>query len=129
MLQLAQNLLYNLTMIGFHSENGYTEILPGIKIKNLCIGEKMNITEFIMEKNASLPEHSHINEQTGYLVKGKIRLFINGKSRDLNPGDSWNIKCNEKHKAEIIVDSVAIEVFTPLRDDYNSYLNSEDIYQ
>jgi len=32
-----------------------------------------------------------------------------------------------KHKAEILEDSVAIEVFSPLREDYLIYENEEDI--
>jgi quercetin dioxygenase-like cupin family protein len=116
-------------MYGISSEKGYTEVMPGIKMKNLCYGEKMNLTKFILKKNALLPEHNHENEQTGYLVKGKIRLFINNISRELKPGDSWNIKSNEKHKAEILEDSVAIEVFSPQRADYLPFLNIEDTIQ
>jgi len=68
-------------MYGTHSENGYTEIIKGIRIKTLCYGESMLMTEFLLQKETILPEHSHPNEQTGYLVKGKIRLFIDGASR------------------------------------------------
>lgn len=114
-------------MFGSHSDHGYTEVLPGIRIKNLCVGDKMNLTEFVMKAGSNLPEHSHPNEQTGYLVSGAIRLYINGNSKELKPGDSWNIKSNEMHKAEVLEDSVAIEVFNPIREDYNKYLNSDDI--
>jgi quercetin dioxygenase-like cupin family protein len=34
------------------------------------------MTEFRLRKGAVLPRHSHPHEQTGYLVKGGIRLFI-----------------------------------------------------
>jgi quercetin dioxygenase-like cupin family protein len=84
------------------------------------------MTEFILQKVAILPEHSHIQEQTGYLIKGKIRLFIGGISRELVPGDSWSIKSNLTHYAEILEDSVAIEVFSPVRKDYLAYLNNSD---
>jgi quercetin dioxygenase-like cupin family protein len=43
------------------------------------------------------------------------------------PGDNWSVPSNSKHKAEIIEDSVAIEVFSPARDDYKRYVNGEDI--
>jgi quercetin dioxygenase-like cupin family protein len=115
-------------MYGIHTEKGYSEILPGIKIKNLCVGDNMNLTEFVMQKGAALPAHSHTNEQTGYLVKGKIKLTIGSESRVLSSGDSWNIKTNVTHKAEILEDSVAIEVFNPLREDYNKFLNADDIH-
>ena len=108
-------------MYGKHSENNYTEVLDGIQIKTLCYGDKMLMTEFLLRKDAILPEHSHPYEQTGYLVSGKIRLYIGNESKELVPGDSWNIAADIAHKAEILEDSVAIEVFSPVREDYLKY--------
>jgi len=113
-------------MYGNHSEKGYTEIIKGIRIKTLCYGESMLMTEFLLQKEAILPEHSHPNEQTGYLVKGKIRLFIGETSRELVPGDSWSIEKDVMHRAEILEDSIAIEVFSPVREDYLKFVNDLD---
>jgi quercetin dioxygenase-like cupin family protein len=114
-------------MYGIHSEEGYTEIIKGIRIKTLCFGESMLMTEFFLQKDAVLPEHSHPNEQTGYLVNGKIRMFIGGTSRELVAGDSWNILKDVIHRAEILEDSVAIEVFSPVREDYLKFADASDI--
>ena len=114
-------------MNGIHSENGYTEIIKGIRIKTLCYGESMLMTEFLLQKDAVLPDHSHPNEQTGYLIKGKIRLFIEDAVRELVPGDSWNIAKDVIHRAEILEDSVAIEVFSPVREDYLKFINDPDV--
>lgn len=114
-------------MYGKHSENGYTEIIKGIRIKTLCYGNSTLMTEFLLQKDSILPEHSHPNEQTGYLVKGKIRLFVGDAARDLVPGDSWNIAKEVIHRAEILEDSVAIEVFSPVREDYLKFVNDFDI--
>jgi quercetin dioxygenase-like cupin family protein len=114
-------------MFGINSVDGYHDILEGIKIKSVNYGKGMIMTEFQLSKGAVLPEHSHVNEQAGYLVKGCIRLFVDGKSRVMKPGDSWNIGPDIKHKAEIIEDSVAIEIFTPAREDYLKYINENDI--
>ena len=116
-------------MFGFKSTKGYTEILKGIKIKTINYGNKMLMSEFLLKKNTLLPRHSHPHEQSGYLVKGSIRLFINGTSKLLKPGDNWCIAENIEHHAEIIEDSVAVEVFSPVRRDYLKYLNREDIIQ
>jgi len=111
-------------MFSKHSNNGYTKILNGIHIKTLCYGQSTLMAEFLLEKGAQLPEHAHPNEQTGYLISGRIRLFINGIPHDLVPGDSWNISGNVGHRAEILEDSVAIEVFSPVREDYLKYIDS-----
>ena len=113
-------------MFSKHSTNGYTEILSGIRIKTLCYGQSTLMAEFLLEKGALLPEHAHTNEQTGYLISGRIRLFMNDIPRDLAPGDSWNIAENVGHRAEILEDSVAIEVFSPVREDYLPYSTSEN---
>jgi len=114
-------------MYGKQSEKGYTEVLDGIRIKTLCFGESMLMTEFLLQEGAILPEHSHPNEQTGYLVKGKIRLFFGDTVRELVQGDSWNISKDVIHRAEILQDSVAIEVFSPLREDYLKFANDSDV--
>jgi len=114
-------------MYGTHSEKGYTEIIKGIRIKTLCYGDSMLMTEFLLQKGAILPGHSHPNEQTGYLVKGKIRLFIGDLVHELVPGDSWNVAKDVTHWAEILEDSVAIEVFCPVREDYLKFISDPDV--
>ena len=104
-----------------HNQNGYKPVLEGIKIKTLVYGEKTLFAEFKMEKGSQLPRHSHPQEQTGYLVSGHIRLTFGGETFDIEPGDSWCIPANMEHGAEIINDSIAIEVFSPLREDYLAY--------
>ena len=114
-------------MYGRHSEEGYIKIIDGIRIKTINYGKNTLMAEFLLEKGALLTEHSHPYEQTGYLVKGKIKLCIGGSEKILSPGDSWNIVSDEKHKAEILEDSVAIEIFNPCRQDYLKYVNQEDV--
>lgn len=101
-----------------HCNNGYKQALAGIKMKTLVYGDKSLIAEFRLEKGSLLPHHAHPNEQTGYLVSGRIRLSIGDASFDVEPGDSWCIPGNIAHQAEIIEDAVAIEVFSPVREDY-----------
>lgn len=100
------------------SAEGYAPALPGIELKTLVHGEKTLMVEFLLEKGRILPKHSHPHEQTGYLVKGRIRLAIGTTEFEVMPGDSWCIPANLEHGAEIIEDSVAVEVFSPVREDY-----------
>ena len=76
------------------------------------------MTEFLLKKDSRLPKHSHPHEQTGYLVTGRIRLSIGSEEYDVMPGDSWCIPSGVEHSAEILEDSVGIEVFSPVREDY-----------
>lgn len=97
---------------------GYRELLPGVSMKAVVHGEKTLMAEFLLKSGSTLPFHDHIHEQTGYLVSGKILLTFAGETFEVNPGDSWNIPGGVIHSAEALEDSMAIEVFSPRRDEY-----------
>lgn len=105
-------------MFAHHAETGYTGSLPGITQKTLVWGKNTLMTEFRLKKGAVLPRHTHPHEQTGYLVSGHIMLRIGNDEADIQPGDSWNIPGSVEHGATIHEDSVAIEIFSPVRKEY-----------
>ncbi len=100
------------------SEVGYMRAVDGVEQKTLVYGEKTLMAEFRLHGGATLPLHAHPHEQSGYLVRGRIRLTIGTEVHLVGPGDSWCIAGGVKHGAEIIEDSVAIEVFAPVRKEY-----------
>jgi quercetin dioxygenase-like cupin family protein len=100
------------------NNTGYTQVLPGIQLKTLAYGKKTLFSEFRLEKGQVLPKHSHPHEQTGYLVSGSIRLTIGVETFAVKPGDCWCIEGGVEHGATILEDSVAIEIFSPAREDY-----------
>lgn len=104
----------------FYKKDGsnYRQAVPGVWLKTLVYGEKSLLTEFKLEAGHTLPRHAHKHEQTGYLVSGEIKLTIGEETFDVLPGDSWSIPGNVEHEAKIIYDSVAVEVFSPVRQDY-----------
>lgn len=97
---------------------GYTSPVEGITMKTIAHGRLTLMTEFKLAKGSKLPRHSHPHEQTGYLVSGHIALEIGGEVYDTRPGDSWCIPGDMEHGAEVFQDSVAVEVFSPVREDY-----------
>jgi quercetin dioxygenase-like cupin family protein len=98
------------------------EILPGIRMRTLVVGEHSMMCVFYLQQGAVIPLHQHAQEQTGYLVSGRIRLIDAHGATEVVPGSAWSFKGNAPHRAEILEDSVAIEVFTPIREDYLAYL-------
>ncbi|MDX2498686.1 MAG: cupin domain-containing protein [Desulfobacterales bacterium] len=98
--------------------SGYKQALKGVELKTLVYGDKTLCTEFRLEMGSKLPRHRHPHEQTGYLVSGRIRLSIGQEMFEVAPGDSWCIPANVEHGAEILMDSVAVEVFSPVREEY-----------
>ncbi len=104
----------------FYKKNkkNYKNIFEGIDLKALTYGKKTLLSEFKIKKGAVLPNHSHPHEQTGYLVSGKMTLIINGEEFNAEPGDSWCIHGDIEHGAKVHEDSIAIEVFSPVREEY-----------
>ncbi len=100
------------------SDEGFLPALPGVDRKTLVYGQRTLSTEFRMKAGSVLPVHSHPYEQTGYLISGRVRLAIGEEQFDAGPGASWCIPADVAHGAAIVEDSVAIEIFSPTRDDY-----------
>lgn len=75
-----------------HDTIEYAPALPGIERRTLCHGHRMLMTEFRLRAGSVLPAHAHPQEQTGYLVSGRLRLRIGAEERELAPGDSWIIR-------------------------------------
>jgi quercetin dioxygenase-like cupin family protein len=109
------------------SDTGFTPVLEGISIKTLVHGPETLLTEFRLEAGRQLPLHGHPHEQTGYLVSGRMRLTIGGRALELGPGAAWCVPSGVEHGAEILEDSVAVEVFSPCREDYLRFLDGEAI--
>ena len=107
-----------ITMFTRTSTAGYVTALPGIARRTLCHGVNTLLTEFRLQGGNTLPAHHHPQEQTGYLISGHLRLRIGDREHDVRPGDAWCIPANVEHQATILEDSVALEVFSPVRTDY-----------
>jgi len=99
----------------------HTELVKGVHLKTLVYGDQTLLTEVRFEKGAVIPLHSHPHEQTGYLVSGHMDFLVDNAHHDAKPGDSWNIAGDIKHGATALEESVVVEVFSPVREDYLPY--------
>jgi len=104
----------------FYKKNSdhYLNPVDGIRLKTLTHGEHVSMLEFFLEKGANLPDHEHPHEQIGYLISGRMDLTFSGQVYEAMPGDSWCIPGGVQHGVTIVEDSIAIEVFSPVREDY-----------
>lgn len=84
----------------------------------MVYGRRTLLTEFRLTHGSVLPRHAHPHEQTGYLVAGRLRLTVGEETRELGAGDAWCIPGGTEHLAEALDDVVAVEVFSPVREDY-----------
>ncbi len=100
------------------SDTDYRELLDGAEMKTLTHGEKTLLAKFHLKKGAAIPIHGHIYEQTGFMISGKMRFTIGDEQFDCEPGDTWCIPGDVPHGVAVLEDSVVVEVFSPVREDY-----------
>jgi len=85
----------------------------------------MTIARFELAKGASVPEHRHHNEQFTTLEKGRMRFVLDGAEVILNAGESLHIPANAPHSAEVLEDAIAVDLFSPPREDW---IRGDDAY-
>jgi quercetin dioxygenase-like cupin family protein len=94
------------------------QIVEGVELSTLVHGEKTLMGQFKIAKGSAIPAHSHPHEQTGIMISGKLRFNVDGEVMDVETGDSWCLPGGVEHSAEALEDSIIIEVFSPVREDY-----------
>lgn len=100
------------------SDEGYHSRVKGIDQKTLVYGERTLLAEFLLKRGSIIPRHAHPYEQTGYLISGHMVFTVGNERHEAQVGDGWCIPMNTEHGAEVLKDSVVVEVFSPVREDY-----------
>jgi quercetin dioxygenase-like cupin family protein len=90
----------------------------GVAFERLVVGSKSMVTRMCYEKGNLVPEHSHPNEQSGYVISGRYRLRCEGLDEILEPGDSYCIPAGASHSIEALESGDVVDVFIPPRADF-----------
>jgi len=107
-------------MLTHRSDATPVEMLPGVTRRTLNSSERLMLIEVVLAKGAVVPLHSHPHEQIGYLASGRLLFELGDQRRELGPGDSWLVPPNVLHQVTALEPSVAIDVFSPPREEYRS---------
>jgi quercetin dioxygenase-like cupin family protein len=72
-----------------------------------------------LEPNTHVPEHHHVNEQTGILLRGSMSFTIGDETKQLQPGEMWVIPADVPHSVISGPQGVTLaELFAPPRADW-----------
>jgi quercetin dioxygenase-like cupin family protein len=94
------------------------EMAPGLVRRTMVSGDSLMICRFDLESGVEIPSHAHHHDQAGYVVLGKIRIAVDGKSLELGAGDSYIAPSGALHSAIALQESVVVDTFSPPREDY-----------
>jgi quercetin dioxygenase-like cupin family protein len=87
--------------------------------------EKMTVAYITLAKGALVPQHDHPNEQIATVLQGRLRFRVGGAEFEAGPGESVPLASNVPHEVEALEDTIVLDVFSPVRDDW---LRGDDAY-
>lgn len=91
---------------------------PGLRRQVMSYSPAMMLVRHTMVKGWVGARHSHPHEQMVYVVRGCLRFEHPGGIFDVSPGDSFLVPGNVEHQASALEDSEALDIFTPMRQEY-----------
>lgn len=87
-----------------------------VDLKPLLVGDQMLMVEIFEKAGVRVPEHAHDDhESVVYLVRGRMRLVIDGREFVAQAGDAWIHPRGVRHWSEALEDCLAIEIKSPPR--------------
>ena len=87
--------------------------------------DRMTTARIYLKKGAVVPRHSHENEQITHVLEGKLLFHFDAQDITAGVGDVVEISSQEPHRVEALEDSLAMDVFQPVRGDW---LQGDDSY-
>src|SRR5215510_7897387 len=81
-------------------------------------GKELTLGYVEIKAGNKLPEHHHVHEQITFIIEGQLDMTIGGKPCSLTAGMYYVIPSNVPHSAIAATDCKAIDVFSPVREDY-----------
>jgi quercetin dioxygenase-like cupin family protein len=92
-------------------------IFPGVEIRTTA-GTDLMLSVVHLEPDSIVLDHAHPHEQMGILLEGRLEFTVGGVTRLIGPGDIWRIPGGVVHGVRALEQSVALDVFHPIRQDY-----------
>lgn len=80
--------------------------------------ERLTVARLYLAKGAVVPEHHHENEQLTTVESGKLKMVLAGVEHIVQAGESLLMAPNVPHWVETLEDTVAIDTFSPPREDW-----------
>jgi quercetin dioxygenase-like cupin family protein len=99
-------------------ENPWIDIAPGIRRRTIATGASMYQMQAELAAGSVMPEHAHRQEQIAHVVRGRMKLIVQGVPHDLRAGDAFYLASNVPHGVETLEDTTVIDTFSPPREDY-----------
>ena len=93
--------------------------------RKIVSGKRVMLTQIFIKKDCVVPPHKHESEQMTYVVEGLLELTLpDGKVR-VGKDQVLVIPSNIEHSALALEDTLDVDIFSPIREDW---LTGQDHY-
>ena len=86
--------------------------------RRFITGDSLTIGRFELKRGGVVPAHAHANEQISIVISGALLFRIDGRETIVKAGEVIQIPANVPHEVEVLEDALAIDVFSPVRQDW-----------
>jgi quercetin dioxygenase-like cupin family protein len=93
--------------------------------RKMIHGLNMTVGRIRLRKGAVVPMHSHPNEQITTVESGALRFVFADEERIIRACGTLVIPPNAPHRVEALEDSLAVDLFSPPREDW---IRGDDAY-
>ena len=86
--------------------------------RRFITGDSITIGRFELKQGGVVPPHSHANEQISIVLSGVLLFRIDGRETVVKAGEVMQIPGNVAHGVDVLEDSLVVDVFSPVRQDW-----------
>jgi quercetin dioxygenase-like cupin family protein len=101
------------------------EQLNPLVVRQMVHTDLLTISHLHLTKGAVVPRHSHPNEQVTVLERGRLRFDFDDEVQVLEAGQMLQIASDRPHAVTALEDSLALDLFSPPREDW---IRGDDAY-
>ena len=83
-------------------------------------GAQITLAKIYLGKGAIVPRHSHHNEQITTVQSGRLKFVFDDREQIVETNETLVIEAHAPHLVEALEESVALDVFSPVREDWRS---------
>ena len=82
-------------------------------------GQSVSFAVVELDPGATVPEHHHVHEQLGMVLRGSVRFRVGDEVEELGPGGTWRIGSDLPHEVTAgPYGAEVLDVFAPAREDW-----------
>jgi unsaturated pyranuronate lyase len=86
--------------------------------RRFITGDSVTIGRFELKQGGVVPPHSHANEQISIVLSGALLFKMEGQETVVRAGEVMQIPGNVVHEVDVIEDTLVVDVFSPVRQDW-----------